>query len=130
MNGYTPKVGDRVRLPYWDEGQSLDVRYVDPEGWLVGVDNDGDIVTFSVNEPWQLVPPPPVRVREAWVLVNNYGTMIRWFLNEVAAKRLLTHGDTLTQLRVIDGKDIPDDIRVLVLCHEDGTPANVEAVES
>ena len=125
---YTPKVGDRVRGEAWPAYDWVDVRYVDPEGWFAGVATDGHPGSFRSGD-WQLVPPPPVKVRESWVRDDGGGYSTYDTRSGVEFGRSV-YGGTVTQLRVIDSRDIPDDIRVLALCHEDGTPANVEAVES
>ena len=124
---YTPKVGDRVRLDSWYRGAWADVTYIG-KALILGDTDTGAEAAYLLDQDWQLVPPPPVKVRERWVLVSASGYMAlgdAQFGRECKREGAVAH-----RLGVIDPKDIPDDIRVLILCDEDGTPANAEAVES
>jgi hypothetical protein len=68
MNGYTPQVGDRVRMRGWGSERWLDVSAID-RGYLFGFDQDDDPTTWNAAHFWVKVPEPIV-YPELWVNID------------------------------------------------------------
>jgi hypothetical protein len=69
MSGYTPQVGDRMRLSYWPQDSFITVKAVGGH-MLLGV-NEADVEeAYYLTSNWLKVPEPVV-YPERWITIDN-----------------------------------------------------------
>ena len=88
MSGYTPQVGDRVRLSHWSDFEFATVTAVGRDKFLAK-DYYGEELKYALNWGWVKVPDPAV-YPERWINVYADHVMNGGWCSRADADRIAT----------------------------------------